>query len=42
VREAHQPGEAAAAEIAVKRKWGGGDLTASLSQWSCLQTSFRA
>lgn len=36
-----KPGEAAG-EIAVKRKWGGGDLSASLSQWACLQTSFRA
>lgn len=35
-------GEAAGAEIAVKRKWGGGDLIASLSQWTCLQISFRA
>lgn len=37
-----KPREAAGAEIAVKRKWGGGDLIASLSQWTCLQTSFRA
>lgn len=37
-----KPREAAGAEIVVKRKWGGGDLIASLSQWTCLQTSFRA
>lgn len=37
-----KPREAAGAEIAVKRKWGCGDLSASLSQWTCLQTSFRA
>ena len=37
-----EPGEAAAAEIVVKRKWGGGDLIASLSPWTCLQTSFKA